>query len=205
MRYGLELPNGGTCGHPQLLVEMAALAEEVGWDGVFLEDYIVHRSVRDAPTYDPWITLAAIALHTKRIRLGTTVTPLSRRRPWKLARETVTLNHLSHGRLILSVSLGDMKDAGFAQVGEVMDARHCSERLDVALAVLMGLWSGQPFSFQGDHYNVSDVTFRPPPVQTPRIPIWICGGWPRRGTIQRAMRWDGACPSKRPKTGAGLI
>ncbi len=196
MRYGLELPNGGVCGHPHILVEMAALAEEAGWDGVFLEDYIVYWRARDAPTYDPWITLAAMALHTERIRLGTTVTPLSRRRPWKLARETVTLDHLSNGRLILSVGLGDLNDAGFVQVGEVTDARHRSQRLDEALDVLVGLWSGQPFSYQGEHYNVRDVTFLPRPVQTPRIPIWVGGGWPRRGTIQRAARWDGACLSE---------
>ncbi len=201
MQYGLELPNGGTCGQPHLLVEMAALAEEMGWDGVFLEDYIVHWSARDAPTYDPWITIAAMALHTQRIRLGTTVTPLSRRRPWKLARETVTLDHLSNGRLILSVGLGDMKDAGFAKVGEVTDVRHRSQRLDEALDVLMGLWSGQPFSYQGEHYNVGDVTFLPRPVQTPRIPIWVGGGWPRRGTLQRAARWDGIVPYKVTKNG----
>ncbi len=97
MQYGLNLPNAGTWGNPQVSAGLAQLAEDSGWDGVFLEDYIVWQSRQDVPTYDPWITLAAMALQTKHIRLGTMVTPLARRRPWKLAHETVSLDYLSGG------------------------------------------------------------------------------------------------------------
>jgi probable F420-dependent oxidoreductase len=194
MRYGLCLPNGGACADARTLAELAHLAEEAGWDGVFLEDYIVWQGHQDAPTYDPWVALAAMALHTERIRLGTQVTPLSRRRPWKVARETVTLDHLSNGRLILGVGLGDTSiDVSFTHFAEVTDARQRSKMLDEALDVLVGLWSGQPFSYQGEHYQVSDITLLPRPVQTPRIPIWVGGAYPHKGALRRAARWDGAC------------
>lgn len=196
MRYGLEIPNAGVCGDARVLADLAYLAEEAGWDGIFLEDYIVHHSAHDAPTYDPWIALAAMAVCTKRIRLGTTVTPLSRRRPWKLARETVTLDHLSDGRLILGVGLGDVNDPGFAQVGEVTDGRQRASMLDEALDILVGLWSGQSFSYHGEYYQIHDVTFLPRPVQTPRIPIWVGGNWPNIGPMRRAARFDGFCGGK---------
>src|SRR6266849_5046198 len=108
MRYSLGLPNMCPGGDFGALVELAVQAEAAGWDGIFLEDYITHWSARDAPTCDPWIVLAAISQRTQRVRLGTSVTPLSRRRPWKLAREAVTLDHLSNGRFILGVGLGDV-------------------------------------------------------------------------------------------------
>ncbi len=196
MHYGLEIPNAGVCGDARILADLAYLAEEAGWDGIFLEDYIVHQSAHDAPTYDPWIALAAMAVRTKHIRLGTTVTPLSRRRPWKLARETVTLDHLSGGRLILGVGLGDVNDPGFAQVGEVTDGRQRASMLDEALDILVGLWSGQSFTYRGEYYQIRDVTFLPRPVQTPRIPIWVGGNWPHKGPMRRAARFDGFCGGK---------
>lgn len=188
VQYGLELPN---IGDAKTLAEFACLAEEAGWDGIFLEDYIVHHSAQDAPTCDPWIALTAMALRTQRIRLGTTVTALSRRRPWKLARETVTLDHLSNGRLTLGVGLGDTHDPGFSQVGEVTDNKQRAKMLDEALDILVGLWSGQPFSYQGEYFQIQKVTFLPRPLQTPRIPIWVGGNWPLRGPLQRAARFDG--------------
>lgn len=106
MRYGLNLPAAGPGGDARTLAELAAAAEAAGWDGVLLEDYLVYQNQREMPTYDPWVALAAMALSTRRIRLGTEVTPVARRRPWKLARETVTLDHLSGGRLQLCVGLG---------------------------------------------------------------------------------------------------
>lgn len=128
MRYGIEIGAVGEYSNPRTLAELARLAEEAGWDGVFLEDYIVYWD--GGPTYDPWIALAAMALNTKRIRLGTSVTPLARRRPWKVARETMTLDHLSGGRFILGVGLGSRDGAGFARLGEVTDMRQRAKQLD---------------------------------------------------------------------------
>jgi alkanesulfonate monooxygenase SsuD/methylene tetrahydromethanopterin reductase-like flavin-dependent oxidoreductase (luciferase family) len=199
MRYGLELPNAGICGDARVLAELARLAERSGWDGVFLEDYITHWT--GAPTCDPWVALAAMALRTDRIRLGTEVTPLARRRPWKIARELVTLDHLSGGRMILGVGTGDPNDSSLKQVGEVSDAKERAATLDEALDVLVGLWRGALFSYSGAHYQVRDATFLPVPVQRPRIPIWIGGGWPHAGPTRRAARWDGSCLYKVPASG----
>jgi alkanesulfonate monooxygenase SsuD/methylene tetrahydromethanopterin reductase-like flavin-dependent oxidoreductase (luciferase family) len=192
VRYALNLGAAGASGDAATLGDLAAVAEDAGWDGVFLEDYIVYQSREDIPTYDPWVVLAAMALRTRRIRLGTLVTPPSRRRPWKLARETVTLDHLSGGRLTLGVAMGDTLEPGFGRLGETTDARQRASMLDEALTVLVGLWSGQPFSHQGQHYRVDEVTFLPRPLQTPRIPIWVGGSYPHRAPLLRAARFDGA-------------
>ena len=196
MRYGLELPNAGVCGDARSLAELASLAEAVGWDGVFLEDYVVYYT--PIPTYDPWIALAAMALSTQRIRLGTTVTALARRRPWILARELITLDHLSNGRMIFGAGLGGPDD--FARFGEMVEPKHRAELLDEGLAILAGLWSGTPFRFQGKHYTVKETTFRPQPVQPGGIPIWIGGSAQIPSVVQRAARWDGIVPYKRRDT-----
>lgn len=196
MKYGLALPNAGVAGDARTLAEFASVAEQAGWDGVFLEDYITHHSASDAPTYDPWVALAVMALRTERILLGTSVTPLTRRRPWKVAREAVTLDHLSNGRLILGVGLGDLGDPGFAKVGEEIDNWRRAKMLDEALDIVMGLWSGEPFSYHGTYYSLDEVTFLPTPVQKPRIPIWVGGNSPHRGPLLRAARWDGFCGGK---------
>jgi alkanesulfonate monooxygenase SsuD/methylene tetrahydromethanopterin reductase-like flavin-dependent oxidoreductase (luciferase family) len=197
MLYALNLPNGGNWSDPHTLAELAQLAEETGWNGVFVEDYIVWQSQQNVPTYDPWISLAAMAMRTNHVRLGTNVTPLARRRPWKVAREAVTLDHLSNGRFILAVGLGDTgesveSDISFTNFGEVTDAKQRAQRLDEALDVIVGLWSGEPFHYDGKYFQVKDVKFVPRPIQTPRIPIWVGGGWPLKGPTQRAARWDGA-------------
>ncbi len=193
MRYCLNLPNGGACADPRVLAEMARDAEEAGWDGVLLEDYIVYQGVAGTPTCDPWVALAAMALRTKRILLGTDVTPVARRRPWKLARETVTLDHLSGGRVVLGVGLGDSGEISFTHFGEVTDGKVRAGMLDEALDVLVGLWSGEPFAYDGQYYHVEEVVFLPRPVQRPRIPIWVGGGYPHKGPMLRAARWDGSC------------
>lgn len=206
MRYAINLPNGGAWGDARTLGELARLAEESGWDGVFLEDYIIWQGHHDVPTSDPWIALAAMAMQTRRVRLGTMVTALPRRRPWKVARETVTLDHLSNGRVILGVGIGDtgvyIDDPSISNFGEVTDARTRGRMLDEALAVLVGLWSGEPFGYTGEFYRVNQVTFLPRPAQTPRIPIWIGGGFPLKGPTQRALHWDGSCMYRHPVGGA---
>jgi hypothetical protein len=134
-------------------------------------------------------------MRTERVMLGPMVTPLSRRRPWKVARETMTLDHLSNGRLVLPVGLGAMDDGGFGKVGEATERKARAELLDESLAILAGLWSGQPFSFQGKHFHLEEMTFLPTPVQTPRIPVWVVGAWPRMTSMQRVLRWDGLLPN----------
>jgi hypothetical protein len=190
MQYGFIIPRGDL----RTIIEQAVAAEAAGWDGVFYWDGIYIESM--GPMYDPWVTLAAMAMRTERVRLGAVLTPVSRRRPWKLARETVTLDHLSGGRLVLPVGLGALDDGGFGRVGEPTDRKTRAELLDEGLAVLTGLWSGQPFSFQGAHYQVEEMTFLPPPVQQPRIPIWVVGAWPRPKSMDRALRYDGLLPAK---------
>lgn len=198
VRYGVTLLVTGVEGNLHKLVELACRAEDAGWDGIFLEDYISFWAGEEYPVYDPWLTLAAIAARTERIRLGITVTPLARRRPWKVAREAVTLDHLSHGRLILGVGLGDSTDKSFTAFGEETDPRRRAEMLDESLEILAGLWSGAPFHYDGQHYHIEEVTLHPRPVQAPRIPIWVGGWWPRPKPALRAARWDGYVAAKVP-------
>jgi probable F420-dependent oxidoreductase len=205
VKYCLNFPIGGQAAHPRILAGFAATAEQAGWDAVFVEDYIVYQNRQDLPAFDPWIALAAMAASTSHIRLGTMVTPVARRRPWKLARETVTLDHLSGGRLILGVGVGDPLDFTYAAFGEETDVRVRASVADEALEVLTGMWSGQPFSYHGRHFQVTEVTCLPAPVQQPRIPIWIGGAYPSRAALRRAARWDGAClyPAVEPGSATG--
>jgi alkanesulfonate monooxygenase SsuD/methylene tetrahydromethanopterin reductase-like flavin-dependent oxidoreductase (luciferase family) len=198
VKYGLDMASAGAAGDAHTMGELAQIAEESGWDGIFLEDYIIWQSHLDVPTYDPWITLATMAMRTQRIRLGTMVTPIARRRPWKLAQELVTLDHLSNGRMILGVGLGDTgesigTDLSFAHFGEVLDLKKRARLLDEGIEVITRVWRGEQFSFNGEFYNIHDVQMLPQPVQQPRIPIWVGGGYPNRGPVTRTLRWDGSC------------
>jgi alkanesulfonate monooxygenase SsuD/methylene tetrahydromethanopterin reductase-like flavin-dependent oxidoreductase (luciferase family) len=184
VRYGFIVPKGD----PRTVADLAREAEEAGWDGVFYWDGIC---VGEMETYDPWVVMAAMAMRTERVRLGAMLTPPARRRPWKLARETATLDHLSGGRLVLPVGLGAVDDGGFGKVGEPTDRKTRAELLDEGLEVLTGLWSGEPFSYEGEHYRLEEMTFLPPPVQRPRIPIWVVGAWPSKKSMNRALRYDG--------------
>jgi len=184
MKFGFVLPKGDA----RTAAKFAYQAEAAGWDGFFVWE----------PVWgvDAWISLTAAAMRTGRIRLGTMITPLSRMRPWKLASEISTLDNLSNGRVILSVGLGAV-DTGFAAFGEVTDRRTRAELLDEGLEVLTGLWRGQPFRYQGKHYQIEETTFQPPPppVQQPRIPIWVVGAWPREKSMRRALHYDGLLPN----------
>ncbi len=194
MQYGFVIP----CWDIQVVLELAVEVEAAGWDGVFLPDCIAVEHSGEPPLsgYDPWVMLTALAMRTSRLRLGTMITPLSRRRPWKVARETVTLDRLSNGRLVLSVGLGALDDRGFGGVGEATDRKTRAELLDEALDIITGLWSGERFSYQGRHYQVQGLTLLPPPVQQPRIPIWVVGAWPRKKSMQRVLRYDGLLPAR---------
>jgi alkanesulfonate monooxygenase SsuD/methylene tetrahydromethanopterin reductase-like flavin-dependent oxidoreductase (luciferase family) len=145
------------------------------------------------PVGDPWIALSAIAMTTERLRLGPMVTAIPRRRPWKLAREVVSLDHLSRGRLILGVGAGS-RDLEFESFGESLDLKTRARMLDEGLEILEGLFTGEKFRYEGRHYSVEDVSFLPRPVQNPRVPIWVAGIWPHRAPFRRAARWDGVFP-----------
>jgi alkanesulfonate monooxygenase SsuD/methylene tetrahydromethanopterin reductase-like flavin-dependent oxidoreductase (luciferase family) len=197
VHYAVHVQDSGEFGDPRVLAAMAEDAERAGWDGFFIWDHIVHALGRTAPVVDPVVALAAIAARTERIRFGPMVTPLARRRPWKVARETVSLDVLSQGRLVLGVGLGEPADEEFAGFGEEADPKARAARLDESLDILSGLWTGEPFGYRGAHYRVEETTFLPPPVQSPRIPVWVAGEWPNRAPFRRAARWDGVFPSKR--------
>lgn len=194
MRFGLHLPNFGATGDAEILAELAAEAEAAGWDGFFLWDHVLGDPSWREPMVDPWIALAAIAVATRRIRIGPLVTAVARRRPWHLARETVSLDRLSGGRLILGVGLGFPAEADFAHFGEDAAPRRRARRLDEGLEILNGLWSGEPFSLSGEEYQIRETVFQPTPVQRPRPPIWVAAHWPNRAPLRRAARWDGVFP-----------
>ena len=147
--------------------------------------------------FDPWVMLAAIAAKTQRIRMGPLIAAVPRRRPWKLAKETSTLDRLSNGRLILAAGLGASPDDGaFSKVGEPTDLKTRAELLDECLAIVDGLWTGKPFSFAGKHYRVDEMVMAPPPLQKPRILTWVVGVWPKPKSMNRVLHWDGVVVQK---------
>jgi alkanesulfonate monooxygenase SsuD/methylene tetrahydromethanopterin reductase-like flavin-dependent oxidoreductase (luciferase family) len=180
--HGIDVAPFGELADPRVLAELASAAEESGWDGFFVWDHIVHRSPARAIA-DPWVALAAVACATSRLRIGPMVTPLSRRRVQKVARETVTLDLLSSGRLTLGIGLGSARNGEFELFGEVTDPRERALLLDQGLADLAGYWAGE---------------FEPLPVQRPRIPVWVAAEWPYRRPVRRALRWDGLFPTGLP-------
>ena len=190
MNYGFVLPYGDA----RTTADFAREAEIAGWDGFFVWE----------PVWgiDAWVCLTAAAMVTQRIKLGTMLTPLSRMRPWELASKTATLDNLSGGRVILAVGLGAL-DTGFAEFGEVTDRKTRAELLDEGLDILTGLWKGQPFSYDGKHYQIKPLAHipPPPPMQQPRIPIWVVGAWPRSKSMRRVCKYDGLLPAKIGKEG----
>jgi alkanesulfonate monooxygenase SsuD/methylene tetrahydromethanopterin reductase-like flavin-dependent oxidoreductase (luciferase family) len=189
MKYAVNVPNYGPYGYAQNLAQLAHEAEQAGWDGFFIWDHIAWMTA----VVDPWVALAAIALSTKHIRIGAMVTPLPRRRPWKLARETTSIDHLAGGRLVVGVGIG-LDHWEWDDLGEETDLKTRGSMLDEGLDVLTGLWSGEPFSYDGRFYHLNEAAFLPRPVQQPRIPIWVAGNWPAKRPMRRGARWDGICP-----------
>lgn len=193
VRRGLAVP--GFRDDPADLVKLGIDAERAGFDGFFLWDHLVWSDTGEGPpTLDPWLLLAAVAVNTTTIKLGTMITPVPRRRPWQLAKETTTLDRLSGGRLILGVGIGSPSHGDFGIFGDPADERARGEQLDEGLDVLAGLWRGDWFSYQGKHYTIGPVRFTPTPVQLPRIPIWVGGILPSARPVARAARWDGMVP-----------
>jgi alkanesulfonate monooxygenase SsuD/methylene tetrahydromethanopterin reductase-like flavin-dependent oxidoreductase (luciferase family) len=206
MRFALNVPNFGEYADPRTFVRLAREAEVAGWDALFVWDHLLVDPDWGVPIADPWVLLSAAAAVTERIRLGPMVTPLPRRRPWDVARQSVTLDRLSDGRLTLGVGLGAPPEADFEAFGEESDLRVRAEKLDEALAIIDGLWTDAPFEFVGARYRLARMRFSPGPVQRPRIPIWVAGYWPHRGPFRRAAAWDGVVPASRvtDETGAPI-
>jgi alkanesulfonate monooxygenase SsuD/methylene tetrahydromethanopterin reductase-like flavin-dependent oxidoreductase (luciferase family) len=189
LQFCIDCPNGGRWANPRAFADFARAVEAAGWDGIAVWDHVL---LDDEGVADPWVLLAAAAMVTDRITLMTCVTPVPRRRPWKLARECVSVDLLSEGRLILGVGSGAPTE--FAPFHGEEDLRTRSDMLDEALEILTGLWTGERYEFHGEHYQVEPVTFRPTPVQQPRIPIWVAATWPKLRTVRRAAAWDGSAP-----------
>jgi len=198
VRHALYLAPFGDLADPNVVVEVAVAAERAGWDGLFLWDHMYRSSEKSEPpaVADAWIVLTAVAAATSHLRFGPMITPLTRRRPQKVARETVTLDRLSSGRLTLGVGLGVDSGGELSRFGESADERERAERLDEALELLLALWSGELVEHDGPHFQAAGVRFLPRPTQQPRIPIWgaAVGERPRVGPLQRAARLDGLFP-----------
>jgi alkanesulfonate monooxygenase SsuD/methylene tetrahydromethanopterin reductase-like flavin-dependent oxidoreductase (luciferase family) len=186
VKHAIDVAPFGELADPRILADLAARAEDRGWDGFFVWDHIVYRAPVRALA-DPWVALAAIACATSSVRIGPMITPLSRRRVHKVARETVTLDLLSSGRLTLGVGLGSPRNGEFEPFGEVSDPRERADLLDQGLEDLTRYWAGE---------------FQPVPVQRPRIPIWAAAEWPHRRPVRRAARWDGLFPTGLPDPAA---
>ncbi|MBA2530166.1 MAG: LLM class flavin-dependent oxidoreductase [Euzebyales bacterium] len=186
MRHGLFVAPFGELSEPAVVAECAAEAEQAGFHGLFVWDHVLYAPHVEEIA-DPWVTLAAVACATRSLRLGTMVTPVGRRRPHKLARETVTLDRLSGGRVVLGVGLGSDTTGELDTFGEPSDARERARLLDTGLGALVGYWAG-------DEVGDTGVRFLPRPVQLPRIPVWVASVYPHRTPLQRVAQWDGWFP-----------
>ena len=192
LAYGVFLPPFDEFAEPKRLVALAQSAEQAGWDGLYLWDHML--TIPGMAVADSFIMAAAIAQATDRIRLGMLVTPLARRRPWVLARQTATLDRLSEGRLVVGVGLGHDGWREFSSFsGEIMDPVERSFSLDDSLEILRRLWSGEPAEFEGKRIWVNTTAFLPRPVQQP-VPVWVACRWPNRRPIARAARYQGCFP-----------
>jgi alkanesulfonate monooxygenase SsuD/methylene tetrahydromethanopterin reductase-like flavin-dependent oxidoreductase (luciferase family) len=178
-------------GDASVAADLAAEAERAGWDGFFCWEGVW--------AVDAWVSLAAAAMRTASIKLGTMLTPLPRRKPWELASQAATVDNLSGGRVILSVGLGAPEPRFF--IFEDDPGRKVrAEMLDEGLDMLTHLWREEPFTYAGKHYRArpADMMIPPAPAQRPRIPIWVVGLWPARRSMARSARWDGWLPNFAP-------
>ncbi|MFI9402742.1 LLM class flavin-dependent oxidoreductase [Nocardia sp. NPDC052316] len=194
LQSALWLPIFDDLADPVVVARLAAEAEAAGWHGMFVWDHVRWREPVQQVA-DPWITLAAIATATENLRFGPMVTPLARRRPTKVARETATLDRLSGGRLTLGVGLGSNRFAEeFSATGEEPDDRRRGQMLDASLQILTAAWSGAPVHHHSEHYTVDGISFLPTPIQRPGVPVWAAGFPGNLRPLRRAARHDGFFP-----------
>jgi alkanesulfonate monooxygenase SsuD/methylene tetrahydromethanopterin reductase-like flavin-dependent oxidoreductase (luciferase family) len=191
VKYGFVMPAGDAADAVDLGIE----AERAGWDGFFCYE----------PTWgiDAWVCLTAIAMRTERIRLGTMVTPLPKRKPWEVASQAATLDRLSGGRVIVSVGLG-APDERFFMFEDDPGRAVRAELLDEGLELMQLMYQGEPFSYDGKHFHAHRPTMMVPPPshQRPRVPTWVVGLWPAPRSMRRSARWDGWLPNYRGDDGA---
>jgi alkanesulfonate monooxygenase SsuD/methylene tetrahydromethanopterin reductase-like flavin-dependent oxidoreductase (luciferase family) len=191
VKFGIYIANHGLTSNPQDYIELAKRGEECGWEGFFLWDHVFLPWAPDQDVLDSWSILSGIATQTNTLTLGTTVTPLARRRPMVIARQAITIDRLSNGKFILGVGLGGT--AELKALGDEEDPKIRGEMLDESLEILKGLWSGKPFTYDGKHYKIKEpVTFKP----EGKIKIWVGGNWPNKKPFRRAAKYDGIFPLK---------
>lgn len=193
VRHAIFLPPFGELADPQACVDIAIAAEESGWDGLFLWDHVLSPIGGQWEIADPWVALAAAASNTSRIRLGPMVTPLPRRRILKLARETLTLDRLSRGRLTVGLGTGDDRGREYSAFGEDADARRLGGLLDEGVGVLTSVWAGETVTHRGQ-LVAEDVRALPDSAQQVRIPLWFGTARHSGKPIERAARHDGIFP-----------
>jgi probable F420-dependent oxidoreductase len=186
MRYAVDVTGFGSYADASVVAQVAEVAEQSGWDGLFIWDHL--GWVGGLPCGDPWVSMTAAAASTTTIRLGFDVTPLPRRRPHVIATAATAVDRLSNGRLILGVGLGGVP-AEYEAFGETGDPKIRAAMLDEALTVITELWTGRRVDHRGRFYTARDVALSPLPVQQPHPPIWIGGS--SRGALRRAAAWDG--------------
>lgn len=204
MKCGLHVPNFDPFADPSAVADLAAAAEASGWSGLFLWDHVA-RGEGVFAMCDPWIALAAAAAATSRLRLGPLEIPLVRRRPWNLARQVVTLDHLSGGRVVLGVGLGVSRGPEFAGFGEETDLRLRGDLRDEGLEILQEAWTGEAVTHSGPHYTLDGIAFEPHPVQA-SVPIWAAAERVQGRPVHRAALLDGVFPfGLSPAKGAMLL
>lgn len=199
MRHGVFVPPFNELSDPHRLISLAVLAEERGWDGFFLWDHVLRRPEEAPEVADPWVALSGVACATSHLRLGTMVTPLARRRPQVLARQVVTLDHLSSGRVVVGLGLGVDSSGELSRFGEIVDASERGDLLDEGAALLAALMAGEQLEHRGRHFLADGVRFLPRPVQQPRVPIWFGAEGGRRlgrpgpaaRPVRRAAQYEG--------------
>ncbi len=196
MRFGIHIANFGDYGDPGRLIGLAEDAEKAGWEGFFVWDHILWDASTPQRVVDPWIVLAGVAARTTSLSLGPLVTPIPRRRPWKLAREIATLDVMSGGRVVFGAGLGYPAHDEFEVFGESGDLRTRAEQLEEGLAIIDALQRGEAVVSAGAHFQLNGPTFLPTPVQRPRVPVWLAATWPNKRPVRRAARWDGLVPER---------
>lgn len=196
MKFGFVIPGG----RATEIVAMASELEKAGWDGAFYYDDIYTDGKTELSA--AWPIVTAMAMTTKRIVVGSLLTAVGRRRPWELARESVTVDWLSNGRLVIPTGLGAVDDGAYTKAGMPAERRVRAEMLDESLEILDGLWSGRQFHYAGKYNQIKAMKFIPGPLQRPRIPIWVVGAWGRPKSMRRALKYDGLIPVIKKKDGS---